>query len=90
MSLTYDHSALDRLLEPFGRTMTPALARELIQLRADQRTQQRIDELAEKCNEGTLSEGERAEYERFVQAIHFLGVIQARARAVLSNPPTAS
>ena len=52
-------------------------------LRAPSEEQDRIDEPAEKCNEGTLSDGERSEYEDYVRAIHFLGIVQAKARAVL-------
>jgi hypothetical protein len=87
MSQVHDTSVIDRLLEPFGRTLTPALARELADLRAPAKEQDRIDELAEKCNEGTLSAEERAEYEDYVRAIHFLGIVQAKARAILAREP---
>ena len=56
-------------------------------LRAPSEEQDRIDELADKCNEGTLSDEERAEYENYVRAIHFLGIVQAKARAVLAGEP---
>jgi len=56
-----------------------------VDLRAPAEEQDRIDELAEKCNEGTLSDEERAEYTDYVQAIHFLGIVQAKARAVLAR-----
>lgn len=46
-----------------------------------------MDELAEKCNEGTLSAKERAEYEHYVQVIHFLGIVQAKAQAILAREP---
>ena len=52
-------------------------------LRAPSEEQDRIDELADKCNEGTLSDEERAEYENYVRAIHFLGIVQAK---VLCRP----
>jgi hypothetical protein len=78
-------SILDRLLEPVGRVMTPDLARELVELRATPEVQGRIDELAEKCNEGRLSAEERAEYENYVQAIHLIGILQGKARKILLN-----
>jgi hypothetical protein len=87
MSQVHDSSVMDRLLEPFGRTLTPAVARELVGLRAPSEEQDRIDELAEKCNEGTLSDEERAEYEDYVRVIHFLGIVQAKARAILAREP---
>ena len=85
MSQIQQTSPLDRLLEPFGRSLTPDVAQELVELRAAPDVQDRIDELAEKCNEGTLTEEERSEYERYVQAIHLIGILQAKARAVLTN-----
>jgi hypothetical protein len=87
MSQVHDTSVIDRLLEPFGRALTPALARTLVDLRAPLEEQDRIDELAEKCNEGTLSAEERAEYEDYVRVIHFLGIVQAKARAILAREP---
>lgn len=46
-------------------------------LRADERTQARVDELAEKCNEGHLTPEERNEYEVYVQASTLIGILQA-------------
>ena len=43
---------LDRLLEPVGRSLSRSAGRKLIRLRADEQTQLRVKELAEKCNEG--------------------------------------
>jgi hypothetical protein len=60
-------------------------AKELVELRADPETQARIDELAEKCNEGLLTEVEREEYEDYVQATHLIGILQRKARRVLAN-----
>jgi hypothetical protein len=49
---------------------------------ADEETQRRIDELGEKCNEGELTPAEREEYDAYVQAIDFIGILQAKARVV--------
>jgi hypothetical protein len=81
MSQDHDSSAMDRLLEPFGRALTPALARALVDLRAPSEDQDRIDELAEKCNEGSLSDEERAEYEDYVRAIHFRDFLRCGGQA---------
>jgi hypothetical protein len=82
-------SALARILDPAGRCLTPEVARALVGLRADAETQARIEELAERCTEGTLTVAEREEYETYVSAIDFLTVLQAKARAVLSAAPAA-
>jgi hypothetical protein len=76
---------LDRLLDPIGRVLTPEVAQQLVSLQADPAVQGRLEELADKCTEGQLSVEERAEYETYVQAIHFIAILQAKARHILSN-----
>jgi len=71
---------LDRLLDPVGRSLSAKAARELASLRADKEVQTRVRELAEKCNEGTLSADERAEYEACVMAANIVAILQAKAR----------
>jgi hypothetical protein len=85
MSQASATTALDRLFEPIGNAMTPDLAGELVALRAPSDVQARIDELADKCNEGRLTAEEREEYEGLVLAIHMIGLLQAKARAVLDS-----
>jgi hypothetical protein len=76
---------LDRLLDPVGRCLSPRAARELAGLRADEEAQMRVRELAEKCNEGTLSAEERVEYESYVMAAHVVAILQAKARGRLKT-----
>jgi hypothetical protein len=76
---------LDRLLEPVGRCLSTKAARELAGLRADEEAQARVRELAEKCNDGTLSADERAEYEACVMAANVVAILQAKARARLAR-----
>jgi hypothetical protein len=75
--------ALDRLLDPLGRSLTPDSARRLVELRADPTAQARMDELADRCNEGLATADERAEYEAYVSAATLIAVLQAKARAAL-------
>ena len=82
---TIDTLLLDRIVDPVGRILTPKVARALVDLRADPEVQARIDELAEKCNEGQLTPEEQAEYEAYVFAIDFIATLQAKARALLAN-----
>lgn len=76
---------LDRLLDPVGRCLSRRAARELAGLRADDEAQAHVRQLAEKCNEGTLSTEERAEYEACVMAANVVAILQAKARARLSS-----
>jgi hypothetical protein len=78
-------SLLDRILAPVTDCLTPEAARRLVALRADPEAQQRIDELADKCTEGSLSPQERSEYEAYVAAVNVLAVLQAKARTLLSS-----
>jgi len=78
---------LDRLLDPVGAALNPEAARRLLDIRADRKTQAVVDRLAAKCNEGRLSEAERAEYESYVVASGVLAVLQAKARAALARRP---
>jgi hypothetical protein len=54
-------------------------------LGADDATQDRIDYLAERSNEGYLTAEERDEYVGYLHAIDVIAVLQAKARALLRN-----
>jgi hypothetical protein len=77
-------AVLDRLLDPLAECLTPEVARRIVALRADALTQARLDELADKSAEGALSPAEREEYAAYVEALDLVGLLQAKARAVLS------
>jgi uncharacterized protein YnzC (UPF0291/DUF896 family) len=87
MQQNLDHpiTPLAKLLDPVGRSLTPDVARALVNLRADPAVQERLDELADKSTEGTLTDDERAEYESYIHAIDFISVLQAQARRLLKN-----
>lgn len=84
MSATSEHHVLEEVLDPVGDCFTPEVARRIAGLRAAPATQARLDELAEKSTEGRLTADETAEYRTYVTAINFLGILQAKARTVLS------
>ena len=75
---------LNRLLDPVGRCLSAQASRKLISLRADKEAQARVHDLAEKCNEGTLSAEEQAEYEAYVMAANIVAILQAKARSRLA------
>jgi hypothetical protein len=89
MSSAPNLSLLDRLLDPVTQALSPEAARRLVDLRADDVAQERIDLLADKCTEGTLSPDERAEYESLVHAANLIAILQSKARAMLSRNPAA-
>jgi len=69
--------------------LTPDVARNLVKLRLDAKTQARIDRLAQRCNEGKLTPKERAQYAAYVSAIDFVAILQAKARALLADSSDA-
>lgn len=81
---------LGGLMEPLGRCLTTASAREILALRADDPSRRRVEELADKCNSGTLSPEERAEYQLCVEVGDFVALLQAKARRYLSGAHTAT
>jgi len=85
MSEQSNTAVLDELLEPVSRCLTPDVARRIAALRASPHVQETLDELAEKSTEGTLTKVERDKYETYVRAINFIGVLQAKARAVIAE-----
>jgi hypothetical protein len=83
------HTAtLDRLVEPVVRTLTPEVAEAIVALRADPELQARMDELAQKCNEGKLTPEEREEYDTNIRFGNFIAIIQAKARRLLKRHPS--
>ena len=76
---------LDRMLEPVSDCLTPEVARRLAQMRADPELQARIDDLADRCTEGTLTAEEKLEYETYVRAGNLIGILQAKARKLLGT-----
>lgn len=80
---------LDDLLDPFGECLTPEVARKLVALQASPAVITRVDYLATRCNEGTLTPAEQAEYESYVHVNDVMMLLKARARKFLhaSNNP---
>jgi hypothetical protein len=78
-------AVLERMLAPVSRSLNAEAARKLVRLKADRKTQARVDELARKCNEGELTPSERLEYERLVTAGTMIAILQAQARLRLAN-----
>jgi len=75
---------LGELLEPLGRALNTESARALLEVRASERSQRRVTELAERCNRGELSPAERAEYELLIEVGDVVALLQARARLYLN------
>jgi hypothetical protein len=76
---------LERALDPFVECLTPEAARKLVALRADSAAQARLDQLADRANEGSLTADERTEYEKFRAVFHMITLLQSKARRLLNG-----
>lgn len=85
MSRRSQTAVLERLLAPISRGLNAEAARKLVSLKADAKTQARIDELASKCNEGELTVSERSEYEQYVTAGNLIAILKAKAQLLLAD-----
>jgi hypothetical protein len=77
------------MLEPLGQALTPAAAQAILSVRAGDAALARIEELARRCDEGSLTSEERAEYQLFVDVGDLIALLQARARRFLAGQPGA-
>jgi hypothetical protein len=59
-------------------------------LKADSELQARVDDLAERCNLGSLTPEERDEYSSYVTFGTFVAILKSKARQLLANSGTES
>lgn len=74
------HSAADLFLDPLVDTFTPEMADRISKLKLAQPSDERLEMLREKANEGRLSDAEREEYEAFIEALDWLAILRLKAR----------
>ena len=80
-----DASVLDLMLDPVSRCFDAESAKKLLEVRTDPAVQERVNVLAEKANEGLLSEPERAEYEAYINTDDFISILKLKARRYLAT-----
>ncbi|HEY6292107.1 MAG TPA: hypothetical protein VI455_11195 [Terriglobia bacterium] len=85
MSKPTGAAVLDGLLDPLSRCLDTESARRLAEFRADPEVLARIDTLAERANDGTLSDDERGEYEVLINAADLIAILQLKAQRQLSS-----
>jgi hypothetical protein len=78
-------SSLDRMLDPVTACFTPQVAQKIVDLRLDPELNARIEFLAEKANEGTLTAAEDDEYKDYVESGDMIALLQAKARRFLKR-----
>jgi hypothetical protein len=78
-------SVLDQFLDPLSRCLDAESARRILALGVSAPLQERVDTLAERANEGLLTDDERAEYEALVNAEDFVAILKLKARSQFSG-----
>ena len=77
-------TALDRMLDPLSECLNVEAAQRIVALGIDPAIQSRITELADRCNEGLLTDAERAEYDSYVESAEIFSLIKLKARRYLN------
>ena len=78
-------SYLDRFLAPVADAFTPELARTVVDIRADDELQARVDMLACKANDGTITPEEEAEYKALIDAADLISLLRLKASRFLAK-----
>ncbi|HWD20964.1 MAG TPA: hypothetical protein VHB20_16985 [Verrucomicrobiae bacterium] len=76
---------LERIMTPLGRALTPVAAKEILAIRVDEKARRRIKRLAAKCDQGTLTPEESAEYHIFIEVGDIVALLQAQARRFMAG-----
>ncbi len=74
-----------RLIESQPEPLNPEAARYMLQVRFSEDDQLRLQELAERSQDGTLTEEEGREFDGYLHIGNLLAVMQSKARQALSN-----
>ena len=81
---------LQRVIAPERPTLAPELARYVLTLDFPPADQARYAQLAERAQQGTLSEPEQVELDEYLNVNDFLTVVQSKARTSLKNHNSAA
>lgn len=72
-----------RIVNPRNGDLTPEGAKTLLELDFNPADRKRMEELAEKAREGTLTPRERKDAETYNRVAHLLALFQSKARQSL-------
>ncbi len=76
----------DKMLDMAAECFDPTTLAALAKLRLSPKLVARVDRLAEKANEGLLTDRERAEYQSYIKTSELLTLLQLCARQKLGLP----
>ncbi|HXP86263.1 MAG TPA: hypothetical protein VN841_16170 [Bryobacteraceae bacterium] len=76
---------LDQLLDPFAQCLDAESAQRVIEFGIAPAFQERVSALAERANEGELTEDERTDYEALINAADFIAILKLKAQRRLAS-----
>ena len=74
---------LKEVVDPNRSTFSPQLVQELLSLKFNEDATNRIRDLLQKNNSGTISSAEKSTLDNYLRVGEFLDLIQAKARLTL-------
>jgi hypothetical protein len=80
-----DSDAFDRGTDPVLRMFSVDQTQSIVDYQGDERLRARIEELAARIDDGTITAAEKSEYEGYVRANKFVAILQAQARKHLKE-----
>ena len=79
---------LNDLLDPLSRCLDADSARRVAEFRVGPAVKERIQVLADKANDGLLSEDERADYEAIINTAEIISILKLKAQRQLKSNGT--
>lgn len=76
---------LDEVIQPIDPSFAPDFAQMVLRLRFSDRTKDRIRDLLQRNNAGTLTGDDKALLENYLLVGQLVDLLQAKARASLHN-----
>ena len=80
---------LSRVIAPEAPTLPPDAAKILLSFDFPKDDRDRMEQLAEKACEGTLTPEEQAEIDCYERVGHFLSLLRSKARISLKHAPAS-
>ena len=84
---TLDSDALHNFLIQFTEQFSPELAEHFVSMPRSLKLQARLDELASKANEGSLTSEEQREYDTYVEALDVIALLRVKSMEKVASEP---
>ncbi len=81
---------LSRLVDPETPSFSAEVARSILDIKFSQEDVDRMHELLDKANDGTITAAEQDESNSYERIGHLLGLLQSKARISLKDSPSAA